>query len=241
MAARFSTHRTIPPARSRWSRPVRSGLAIARLALFAVIAAAPSFAVPPGQSDFGRPATIATEDLDGFAALPEDRQALIRTALRVAAESPWLRYKDSGSAPSDGGFDCSGAMFYVLTTSGHQPPRSSAGQWNWLKENGRLRIVPAGAKDLADPAFRDLRPGDLLFWSKSGTEPPRIHHVALYLGKEKKDGLPVMINSTDGRSYRGQKANGYGVYDFRLPRPDSGSRFIGYGSPPGITSDRSNP
>lgn len=207
----------------------------------AVFAAAPLSAVPPGQSDFGRPATLATGDLDGFATLPPDRQALIRIALRVAAESPWLRYKEAGSAPADGGFDCSGAMFYVLTKSGHQPPRSSAGQWKWLEENGRLRVVPAGAKDLSDPAFRDLRPGDLLFWSKSGAEPPRINHVALYLGKEKKDGLPVMINSTDGRSYRGQKANGYGVYDFRLPRPDSGSRFIGYGSPPGIAIDRPKP
>jgi len=27
-----------------------------------------------------------------------------------------------------------------------------------------------------------------------------------------------MINATSGRAYRGTKANGYGVYDFRLPR-----------------------
>lgn len=61
--------------------------------------------------------------------------------------------------------------------------------------------------------------------------------VALYLGTEKKDGRPVMINSTDGRSYRGQKANGYGVCDFRLPKAQSPSRLVGYGTPPGIKID----
>ncbi len=82
-------------------------------------------------------------------------------------------------------------------------------------------------------------PGDLLFWS---TDPPADHaksvniaHVAMYLGREKKDGLQIMANATDGRSYRGTKANGYGVYDFRLSREGSKSKLVGYGPPPGIT------
>ena len=33
----------------------------------------------------------------------------------------------------------------------------------------------------------------------------------MYLGREKRDGLQVMANATDGRSYRGTKANGYGI------------------------------
>ena len=56
----------------------------------------------------------------------------------------------------------------------------------------------------------------------------------MFLGYESKDDRPVMINSTDGRSYRGVKANGYGVYDFRLPAAGSKISFIGYGTPPGI-------
>jgi len=56
----------------------------------------------------------------------------------------------------------------------------------------------------------------------------------MYLGTEKKDQRAVMINSTDGRSYRGIKANGYGVYDFRLPLPGARIAFLAYGTPPGI-------
>jgi len=55
----------------------------------------------------------------------------------------------------------------------------------------------------------------LLFWS---TDHPADHaknvnitHVAMYLGREKRDGLQVMANAIDGRSYRGTKANGYGI------------------------------
>lgn len=43
-----------------------------------------------------------------------------------------------------------------------------------------------------------------------------------------------MINSTDGRSYRGVEANGYGVYDFRMLKAGGRSVFTGYGRPPGI-------
>jgi cell wall-associated NlpC family hydrolase len=83
-----------------------------------------------------------------------------------------------------------------------------------------------------------LKPGDLLFWS--GTYEPtdgrkaNITHVAIYLGREGKDKRPVMINATDGRSYRGKQANGYGVYDFYLPKEGSKSIFVGFGTPPGI-------
>ena len=67
-----------------------------------------------------------------------------------------------------------------------------------------------------------------------------ITHVAMYLGREKTDGLQIMANATDGRSYRGTKANGYGVYDFSMPGKESKSKLVGYGSPPGI-SEITNP
>ncbi len=191
-----------------------------------------------GKSGHGRPAVISTAELSGFDSLPADRKELIEGAIAVARDSPWLPYRFGGSTPTAGGFDCSGAMCYILKGTGLEPPRTSADLFLWLKKAGRLNEVPASATDLKHPSFEDLRPGDLLFWE--GTYAPsdgrkvNITHVALYLGLEKKDDRPVMINSTDGRSYRGRQANGYGVYDFRLPKAGARARFIGYGTPPGL-------
>jgi cell wall-associated NlpC family hydrolase len=127
-------------------------------------------------------------------------------------------------------------MYFVMRKCKLDPPRSSGTQLRWLKEKGRFYEVPADATSLDHPSLKKLRPGDLLFWGRidEAAKEPRINHVAMYLGTEKKDGLAVMINSTDGRSYRGVQANGYGVYDFRLPKAGSTSVFLGYGTPPGI-------
>jgi hypothetical protein len=182
-----------------------------------------------------RPARIKSGDLAEYASLPDARRRMIGTALAVAWESPWLPYLAGGSDPEDGGFDCSGAMWFVMRKAGLDPPRSSGAQMEWLENNGRLRVVAPEARDLKHPSFAGLKPGDLLFWAKSvpgGAD--RVHHVAMYLGTEKKDGRPVMIGSTDGRAYRGQKANGYGVHDFRVPRAESDSKLTGYGTPPGL-------
>jgi len=185
-----------------------------------------------------RPALIAPSSLVDFETLPEDRKRLLKLAIAVAKESPWLPYRFGGSDPKEGGFDCSGAVHFVLTKAGLTPPRSSVDQYLWLKTANRLMEPPAKLTDMDDPSLKNLRPGDLLFWG--GTYTPSdgrkltITHVAIYLGKEKSDGLSVMINATDGRSYRGKKANGYGIYDFRLPSAGSKSIFMGYGTPPGI-------
>lgn len=187
---------------------------------------------------YGRPALIAVAQLKEFETLPADRKKLIERAIAVAKDSPWLPYRFAGSDPKDGGFDCSGAMYFVMHQAGLEPPRTSAEQFRWLRENDRLIDVPTDAAALDHLALKNLQPGDLLFWG--GTYAPgddrkvNITHVALYLGHEKSDGRAVMINATDGRSYRGVKANGYGVYDFQLPREGSRAVFMGYGTPPGI-------
>lgn len=191
-----------------------------------------------GKSPHGRPALIATTDLLDFETLPEDRRKLIEGAITVARESPWLPYKFGGSSPAEGGFDCSGAMYFAMGKAGLKPPRTSADQYLWLKESNRLHEVPEGVQSIDHPGMTALKPGDLLFWS--GTYAPtdgrvaNITHVAMYLGREKKDKRPVMINATDGRSYRGTQANGYGVYDFYLPKAGGKSKFVGYGTPLGI-------
>lgn len=193
---------------------------------------------PEGKLRHGRPALIGTDKLREFDALPDDRKRLIEGAIAVARDSPWLPYLFGGSDPKDGGFDCSGAMFFVMRRAGLEPPRSSAGQFLWLKRSKRLIEIPVEATTLEHPVWKKLQPGDLVFWG--GTYAPvdgrsiNITHVALFLGHEAEDGRAVMINATDGRTYRGKKANGYGVYDFQMPRAGSKGVLLGYGTPPGI-------
>lgn len=185
-----------------------------------------------------RPAWILPMELAEYESLPIGRKRMIELALNLARDSPWLPYLAGGSAPSDGGFDCSGAISYLLRKAGLTPPRSSAAQAEWLRKHHRLHEVAADAVDLKSPSLVALRPGDLLFWAVSATPGTiRVHHVAMYLGTAAKDGRPLMINSTDGRSYRGQKADGYGLSDFRVPKPESLSKLVSYGPPPGMATD----
>ena len=192
----------------------------------------------PIQSGTGKPAIIATKELMDFEKLPAGRQRLIATAIALAKNSPWMPYSYGGADPALGGLDCSGAMYFVMTRIGLTPPRTSAGQYEWLRVNRRLHIIPEGATTTDHRSLAWLLPGDLLFWSTpaagADTQIVNITHVAMYLGRESKDGWQIMINATDGRTYRGTKANGYGVYDFRMPREGSASKMVGYGLPPGI-------
>ncbi|MCX6878138.1 MAG: NlpC/P60 family protein [Verrucomicrobia bacterium] len=230
----------------------------ARLAVGLVIAAAgvgimsqelrvtgtlPLVPTPPAQSRERapgkvKPALVATTDLAGFANLAAGRQELIAAALAVARTSPWLPYLYGGADPALGGLDCSGAMYYVMTQCGLSPPRTSAGQYLWLRDHQQLHHVSDDASTADDPSLAELQPGDLLFWATGhladAAATDNITHVAMYLGREVKDGLQIMINATDGRSYRGTKANGYGVYDFRMPAEDAKAKLVGYGTPPGM-------
>ena len=209
-----------------------------------ISAQAPVVAPVPAKSQNGKPALIAPAELSGYAEFPADRRKLIDTALSVARDSPWLPYTVQGSSPEDGGFDCSGAIHFVLRKAGLKPPRISAQQYEWVKTDSTLHPIPADATSPDHPSLQNLHPGDLLFWGRkdpAATPAFTITHVAMYLGTEKKDGRPVMINSTDGRSYRGTKANGYGVYDFRLPQPGAAVSLLGYGTPPGILPWPANP
>ena len=183
-------------------------------------------------------AVITTADLRGFDDYGEVRKEVISTALATAVEMEGMPYLYGGNGPEDGGFDCSGAMHYILHKVGLNPPRTSSDQFLWVKKSSQLHMVANAAKDTEDKSFADLKPGDLVFWS--GTYVPtdgrttKITHVGMFLGYEKKDGHPVMINATNGRSYRGKKGNGFGVYDFRMPSEKSKSRLVAYGTPPGL-------
>ncbi|MGB0774399.1 MAG: C40 family peptidase [Akkermansiaceae bacterium] len=184
---------------------------------------------------YHKPASIKPSTLPAFAELPEQRQKLVAGVLNAIPKNRWLKYKFGGASPASGGFDCSGAMYYSLRKIGYRPPRTSAQQYLWIESKGNLHKVSKAATSLDHDDFKNLKPGDLLFWS--GTYTPtdgrkiKITHVSMYLGKE-KDGRHVMAGATKGRSYRSKRGDGFGVYDFKLPSKTSRSKFVAYGTPP---------
>jgi hypothetical protein len=102
------------------------------------------------------------------------------------------------------------------------------------------------SKQQDNPELREMRPGDLLFWTGTyqvDADPP-VTHTMIFLGRRKKDGHRLMVGASDGRSYDGQRRNGVSVFDFTMPAahhadsgeaaPDHAPDFAGYGPIPGM-------
>ena len=87
-----------------------------------------------------------------------------------------VKYVWGGNTPSEG-FDCSGFTRYVFAKYGIALPRTSREQ------------VHSGAA--VTPDFRDLHPGDLMFFAEPGEA---ISHVAIYAG----DGVIIHASSSGG-------------------------------------------
>lgn len=176
-------------------------------------------------------ASLTTDSLSEFNQQPEWLQIIIKDALALSDRN--LGYLFGSDNPSNGGMDCSGTIYYILRSHGFKDvPRDSGSQYGWLKNRGTLRTLADA--DAARFESRSLRPGDLLFWT--GTydvqrEIP-ISHVMLFLGTEKKNGKPVMWGASDGRTYDGKQRYGVSVFDFRLPKAESKSKFVGFGQLP---------
>ena len=176
----------------------------------------------------------ALPEMDWDKDLDAKTKTMLQQAMQLQADHPDIPYKNASASPEEG-MDCSGAVSYILKQAGIEAPRSSAGQFAWLKDSPRFTRVPAEARDISHAVYRKLKPGDLIFWAADvadSDKAPFVSHVQMYLGKEKSDGLPVMVGSSDGRSYRGQKRNGYGIVDFHVPKVDSKTRIVGFGPPP---------
>ena len=106
-------------------------------------------------------------------------------AARVALGQVGTPYRYGGSTPA--GFDCSGLVHYSYLQAGKSIPRTTAGQWAELEPVGN----------------RDMRTGDLLFFSIEG----KMSHVGLYLGDGKfvhapSSGRTVEIERLDSAFYR---------------------------------------
>lgn len=178
-------------------------------------------------------ATLTLGDLKDADRLEPTTQALLRSALDLTRRD--LTYHYGSADPEKGGMDCSGTIYYLLRENGWKDvPRTASQQYLWVRKAGKFRAVLS--YDPKSAELEDLHPGDLLFWSgtyKVSRDPP-ITHTMIYLGREKKDGRPVMVGASNGRSYRGKQRWGTSVFDFNAGKSnpkagDGGARFVGYG------------
>jgi hypothetical protein len=163
--------------------------------------------------------------------LPPRTKAMLEFGLKSFTAHPQVPYK-TGSATLTEGMDCSGAMVFLLAQLDVTPPRSSSAMHDWLSKRKDFTVVPADARNADHPIYQKLQPGDLIFWAPdlpAVSPAPKASHVHMFLGRESRDKHPVMIGSSDGRSYRGQKRSGFGIVDFKVPAPGSKTRIIGFG------------
>ena len=161
------------------------------------------------------------------------------TALELTTRN--LEYKYGSADPSDGGMDCSGFVFYVLTQNGvPDVPRDSSQQYVWLRKAGNFKAVNSRKEDTFE--LNELAPGDLLFWTGtySVERDPPITHAMIYLGRKKGTNQRIMAGASDGRTYEGESRYGVSVFDFKIPKPAKTNEgrmtpnFIGYGHIPGL-------
>jgi len=183
-------------------------------------------------------ATVEASQLVEFAAQPAPVQRLITAALELTKLN--LTYTYGSADPSTGGMDCSGTIYYLFRSVGLKGvPRDSSSQYVWARQQGQFFAVVSTLADSFE--FKDLQPGDLMFWSgtyTTGRDVP-ISHVMLYLGREKGSGKRVMFGASDGRSYNGIQRWGVSVFDFKMPKADPANPerrvdFVGYARIPGI-------
>jgi cell wall-associated NlpC family hydrolase len=192
-------------------------------------------------------ASLSPSDLREFASQPPAVQRLLAQALDLTKLN--LAYKYGSSDPKEGGMDCSGTVYYLLRQAGlPDVPRDASGMYRWVWTEGSFQSVVSHKDDTFE--LSRLKPGDLLFWT--GTyqveRDPPVTHVMIYLGINRHSGRRTMVGASEGRRFNDQSQYGVSVFDFTLPGPrrppsagaetssptDPQSRFIGYGSIPGL-------
>jgi len=196
----------------------------------------------PEKTKRGAPnATLLPEAISGFENYPPKVQRLLTSALELTTRN--LDYEYGSADPANGGMDCSGFVYFVLKQNGiDDVPRDSSGQYIWLRRTGKFEPVVSQKEDSFE--FDNLKPGDLLFWTGTYSiqRDPPITHAMIYVGREKKTGMRVMVGASDGRTYQSQQRFGVSVFDFKMPRADKGEiengktrpRFVGYAHIPGL-------
>ncbi len=100
--------------------------------------------------------------------IPEAKARQIDNVITTALESMGSPYVWGGTGDGDGGFDCSGLIYYAYRQHGISIPRTSQGQ-------ARAGTAIRRQMDL-------LLPGDLLTFAERGDS---VTHVGLYVGEGK--------------------------------------------------------
>jgi cell wall-associated NlpC family hydrolase len=183
-------------------------------------------------------ATISAQEIADFDSNSAQIRGIIDNALGLTSLN--LDYRYGSADPVNGGMDCSGFVFYILTKCGvRDVPRDARDQYVWVRKSGSFQAVLAQSDDTFE--LNSLRPGDLLFWgnTSSSNPEPAIAETMIYVGREKSTGQRIMVGATDGRIYKGQPRSGVSIVDFKvLPSKksdeDSTPTFVGYGRVPGL-------
>ena len=196
----------------------------------------------PVQGKKGWPnVSLSPDQIEGYDNYPSKVRQILDAGLALTKQN--LGYTYGSADPKNGGMDCSGFIYYVLTQDGFRDvPRDSSQQYVWVRKGGNFSAVASRKEDSFE--LDDLKPGDLLFWRGTyniDRDPP-ITHTMIYLGREKRTNKRVMVGSSDGRTYDGKQRWGVSVFDFKMPPPPkSGDAkispvFVGYGRIPGLSS-----
>ena len=203
----------------------------------------PSPSRSPRPQKTGAPnVTLSPNEIAGFDKYPARVQQILDAGLALTKEN--LGYTYGSADPANGGMDCSGFIYYLLTENGFKDvPRDSSQQYVWVRKAGAFNAVLSRHEDTFE--LDALKPGDLLFWSGTyniDRDPP-VTHTMIYLGREKRTNKRVLIGSSDGRTYDGKQRWGVSVFDFKMPPPPrSGDAkispvFVGYGPIPGLNEN----
>src|SRR5215475_13416285 len=202
----------------------------------------PSPSRAPSEKKGAPNVTLSPNEITGYENYSPKVRQIIDAGLELTKQN--LGYNYGSADPANGGMDCSGFIYYLLTENGFKDaPRDSSQQYAWIRKAGNFNAVLSRHEDSFE--FDDLKPGDLLFWSGTyniDRDPP-ITHTMIYLGREKRTKKRVMLGSSDGRTYDGKQRFGVSVFDFKMPPPpQSGDAkisptFVGYGRIPGLSED----
>jgi cell wall-associated NlpC family hydrolase len=210
-------------------------LLLSASALAQTPSATPASKTPPSPPAPAIVTSIHANELAGYETYPRPVQALVESALALTRKD--LTYRFGSSDPTLGGMDCSGAIYHVLRFNGIMTvPRQSNAMASWVKSRSALSLTPT-ATQFSHAELDSIRPGHLVFWTRTWETPDRgddVSHVMLYLGKHKTTGKPLVWGSSDGRTYSGSSRRGVSVFDFTLPSAASKSRLHGYGPVPGL-------
>jgi peptidoglycan DL-endopeptidase CwlO len=203
----------------------------------------PSRSPHPGVEKKGAPnVTLSPDQISGYDNYSQKVREIIDAGLELTKQN--LGYNYGSADPANGGMDCSGFIYYLLSQNGFKDvPRDSSQQYVWVRKAGNFNAVLSRHEDTFE--LDALKPGDLLFWSGTYTidRDPPVTHTMIYLGREKRTKKRVMIGSSDGRTYDGKQRFGVSVFDFKMPPPpNSGDAkispvFVGYGRIPGLSDD----